>query len=41
MFYVLRTAHTMSETRSIVPRMPPPIYITISVSWFEWLLEHE
>jgi hypothetical protein len=25
--YTLRTTHTMSTTRSIVPRMLPPMYI--------------
>jgi len=32
--YALRTTHTMSATRSMVPRMPPPMYITISVFRF-------
>src|SRR5450631_3389590 len=41
MIHTLRTTHTMSAMRSIVPRMPPPMYITISVSWFKSLLEHE
>jgi hypothetical protein len=41
MFYTRRTTHTMSATRSIVPRMPPPMYIRISVSSFKPLLEHE
>src|SRR5450631_146036 len=40
MLYTLRTTHTMSATRSIVPRMPP-IYIVVSVSWSKSLFEHE
>src|ERR1017187_9653477 len=41
MLYALLTTHTTSATRSIVPRMPPPMYITISVCWFKSLFEHE
>ena len=41
MLYTLRTNHTTSATRSIVPRMPPPMYITISVCWYQSLFEHE
>jgi hypothetical protein len=37
----LRTTHTMSATRSNVPRMPPPMYMRISAGCYEQTWKHE